>query len=108
MRSWPRQEAWLREAGATEVWHAPRPFVEARHGYGGTRMGTTPRAPSSTASASRMRHPISECSVTSVFPSSGGHNPTLTLQALAWRTAQRLVDGWDGIAAAETPALKSI
>jgi gluconate 2-dehydrogenase alpha chain len=24
---------------------------------------------------------------TSVFPTTGGHNPTLTLQALAWRTA---------------------
>jgi choline dehydrogenase-like flavoprotein len=35
---------------------------------------------------------------TSVYPSSGGHNPTLTLQALAWRTAERLVERWDDIA----------
>ena len=35
----------------------------------------------------------------STFPTAGGHNPTLTLQALAWRTAQRLVDEWRTIAA---------
>ncbi len=38
-----RQEEWLRAAGAEQVWHAPRPFVEARHCYGGTRMGLDPR-----------------------------------------------------------------
>jgi choline dehydrogenase-like flavoprotein len=26
----------------------------------------------------------------SVFPTSGGYNPTLTIQALAWRAAERL------------------
>ncbi|MDX6600059.1 MAG: hypothetical protein QOE87_3946, partial [Gaiellales bacterium] len=35
--------------------------------------------------------------------SSGGHNPTLTLQALAARTAQRLVERWGAVAAAKTP-----
>jgi gluconate 2-dehydrogenase alpha chain len=29
---------------------------------------------------------------TSTFPTTGGHNPTLTLQALAWRTAERLLE----------------
>jgi choline dehydrogenase-like flavoprotein len=32
---------------------------------------------------------------TSVYPASGGHNPTLTLQALAWRTAERLAERID-------------
>ena len=41
---------------------------------------------------------------TSVYPSSGGHNPTLTLQALAWRTAQHLVERWDDIAQSHTPS----
>jgi len=27
----------------------------------------------------------------STFPTTGGHNPTLTLQALAWRTASHWV-----------------
>ena len=41
---------------------------------------------------------------TSVFPTSGGHNPTLTLQALALRTARRLVDSWGAIALPATPS----
>ena len=27
----------------------------------------------------------------SVFPTSGGYNPTLTVQALAWRAAERIL-----------------
>jgi len=29
---------------------------------------------------------------------SGARNPTLTVQALSWRTAQYLVENWDAIA----------
>jgi choline dehydrogenase-like flavoprotein len=29
----------------------------------------------------------------SVLPTSGGYNPTLTIQAMAWRTAQGIADG---------------
>ena len=87
-----RQAEWLRAAGASEVWHAPRPFVEARHCYGGTRMGLDPAT--SVVDRFGFAHSAPNLGIlgTSVYPSSGGHNPTLTLQALAWRTAQRLVD----------------
>ena len=27
----------------------------------------------------------------SVFPTSGGYNPTLTIQAMAWRTADNII-----------------
>ena len=30
----------------------------------------------------------------STFPTTGGHNPTLTVQALAWRTAAHLASEW--------------
>jgi choline dehydrogenase-like flavoprotein len=33
-----------------------------------------------------------------VFGTSGARNPTLTMQALAWRTADHLVKNWKGIA----------
>ena len=33
----------------------------------------------------------------STFPTTGGHNPTLTVQALAWRTAERVLDDWAAI-----------
>ena len=34
----------------------------------------------------------------SVMGTSGAHNPTLTAQALAWRTAEHLTGNWKGIA----------
>ena len=93
-----RQEEWLRAAGADRVWHAPGPFVEARHCYGGTRMGDDPG--SSVVDRYGFAHTAPNLGILggSVFPSSGGHNPTLTLQALAWRTAERLAERWDDIA----------
>jgi choline dehydrogenase-like flavoprotein len=36
----------------------------------------------------------------SVMGTSGAHNPTLTAQALAWRTAERLAAQWSSIAQA--------
>ena len=36
----------------------------------------------------------------SVMGTSGAHNPTLTAQALAWRTAERLTTAWKTIASA--------
>ena len=33
----------------------------------------------------------------SVMGTSGAHNPTLTAQALAWRTADHLVANWNAI-----------
>jgi choline dehydrogenase-like flavoprotein len=34
----------------------------------------------------------------SVMGTSGAHNPTLTAQALAWRTANHLTKNWNAIA----------
>ena len=33
----------------------------------------------------------------SVMGTSGAHNPTLTAQALAWRTSEHLVENWSSI-----------
>ena len=86
--------AWLREAGATETWEAPGEAIEMRTPYGGTRMGNDPET--SVVDRFGLTHEIANLALIGActFPTTGGHNPTLTLQALAWRTAQRVVDGW--------------
>jgi len=85
-----KMRAWLQAAGASETWHDDRLAVEARHCYGGTRMGIDPAA--SVVDAYGFSHEVPNLGVlgTSLFPTTGGHNPTLTLQALAWRTAAAL------------------
>ena len=85
---------WLREAGAAEVWGSDRQLVEGRHVYGGTRMGDDPDT--SVVDTYGFCHEVPNLGIigASTFPTAGGHNPTLTVQALAWRTAQRLVDDW--------------
>ncbi len=84
-----RMSEWLRESGAERTWHAPVPAFEARHCYGGTRMGEDPS--SSVLDAYGFAHEVPNLAVlgASAFPTTGGHNPTLTAQALAWRTATR-------------------
>jgi gluconate 2-dehydrogenase alpha chain len=94
------QERLLREAGAEETWQSPVPYVEARHCAGGTRMGHDPET--SVVDGWGLAHDTPNLGVmgASLFPSVGGSNPTLTVQAAAWRTAQRLVDDWGAIARA--------
>jgi gluconate 2-dehydrogenase alpha chain len=83
---------WLHAAGASETWFPAADVVEARHCYGGTRMGDDPE--SAVVDRYGFSHEVRNLAVVgaSTFPTTGGHNPTLTVQALAWRTAQRLVD----------------
>lgn len=89
---------WLREAGAETTWVAP-PYIEGRHAYGGTRMGQD--AESSVVDGWGFAHEVPNLGLlgASSFPTAGGHNPTLTVQALAWRSAARLIDRWETIAA---------
>jgi gluconate 2-dehydrogenase alpha chain len=91
---------WFKEAGATETWvDSLRPASINVHAFGGTRMGTEPE--SSVVDRWCFSHEAPNLAIlsSSVFPTSSEYNPTETIQALAWWTADHLVENWKTIAA---------
>jgi gluconate 2-dehydrogenase alpha chain len=96
-----RAEEWLRAAGATAVTKQPLPPEgpnQSWHAVGGTRMGVN--AETNVVDAWGFSHEAPNLGVLggSVMGSHGARNPTLTIQALAWRTADHLVRNWKSIA----------
>jgi gluconate 2-dehydrogenase alpha chain len=93
-----KMEQWFREAGAVAV-DAPGPGVPAlsTHAYGGTRMGDDPEA--NVVNRWGFSHEIPNLGIlgASVMGTSGARNPTLTAQALAWRTAEYAVKNWKSL-----------
>jgi gluconate 2-dehydrogenase alpha chain len=68
------------------------------HAYGGTRMGDNPET--NVVDRWGFSHEAPNLGIlgASVMGTSGARNPTLTAQALAWRTADRLAKNWKNIA----------
>lgn len=94
-----KMEQWFREAGAIATLRQPIGTMGvSTHAYGGTRMGDD----SATNVVDRfgLSHEVPNLGVVgaSVMGTSGAHNPTLTAQALAWRTAEHLATNWSKIA----------
>src|SRR5207253_10932700 len=91
-------EEWFRAAGAIDVIRRPpnEPGVTT-HAYGGTRMGDNPET--SVADRWGFSHEVPNLGIlgASVTGTSGARNPTLSAQALAWRTAEHLVRNWKSI-----------
>jgi gluconate 2-dehydrogenase alpha chain len=67
------------------------------HAYGGTRMGDNPET--NVVDRWGLSHEVPNLGVlgASVMGTSGARNPTLTAQALAWRTSEHLVKNWKSI-----------
>lgn len=96
----PQMEKLLRAAGADFAIAVPQQpsgrfpigagnVVQTDHVMGGMRMGVSPRT--SVTDGEGRHHFLDNLFVAdgSVFPSSGGHNPTLTIMATALRNAGR-------------------
>lgn len=94
-----KMEQWFKAAGATAIIKGnPNGPRLSTHTYGGTRMGDNPDT--SVVDQWCFSHEASNLGMLggSVFGTSGARNPTLTIQALAWRTAEHLVKNWKSIA----------
>jgi gluconate 2-dehydrogenase alpha chain len=91
-----KMEEWFKAAGAIEVTKAQGGIGPAltTHAFGGTRMGDNPET--NVVDRWGFSHEASNLAIlgASTFGTSGARNPTLTVQALAWRTADHLVKNW--------------
>ncbi|HXP89244.1 MAG TPA: GMC family oxidoreductase [Bryobacteraceae bacterium] len=95
-----RAAEWFRAAGAVEVVRTTTggaPEIST-HAVGGTRMGENPET--NVVNPWGFSHEAPNLGILggSVLPTHGARNPTLTIQALAWRTAEHLVKNWKTIA----------
>jgi choline dehydrogenase-like flavoprotein len=109
----PKLAAILKAAGALVAGFIPRnPPVAlpglstvptGAHVFGTMRMGTNPKT-SVTDPMGRM-HDLDNVLVTdgSVFPTSSGHNPTLTIMSVAWHSMEKFLGTANASAAATTP-----
>jgi gluconate 2-dehydrogenase alpha chain len=94
-----KMEEWFREAGAIAVEKGPNGTMgPSTHAYGGTRMGNNRET--NVVNSWGFSHEVPNLGIlgASVMGTSGAHNPTLTAQALAWRTAEHLTQNWKSIA----------
>ena len=92
-------EEWFKAAGAIMTTKGnPNGPNLSTHTYGGTRMGDNPDT--SVVDKWGFSHEALNLGMLggSVFGTSGARNPTLTIQALAWRTAEHLAKNWKSIA----------
>jgi gluconate 2-dehydrogenase alpha chain len=89
---------WYRAAGAIATEKTPIGTMgPSTHAYGGTRMGDNPDT--NVVNRWGLSHEVPNLGVlgASVMGTSGARNPTLTAQALAWRTVDHVVSSWKSI-----------
>jgi gluconate 2-dehydrogenase alpha chain len=97
-----KMQQWYKEAGAIQVTgngaiQAGAAMGNSTHAYGGTRMGKNPET--NVLNEWGLTHEVPNLAIAggSVMGTSGSRNPTLTLQAVAWRTAEHIIGNWKSI-----------
>jgi gluconate 2-dehydrogenase alpha chain len=96
-----KMRAWFLEAGAIAVTgdgNIGTAMGVSTHAYGGTRMGDN--QDTNVVNRWGFSHEAPNLGIlgASTMGTSGARNPTLTAQALAWRTADHLVKNWKNVA----------
>jgi len=94
-----KAEEWFRTAGAIQVVRnrtGGAPEIST-HAVGGTRMGRNPET--NVVNEWGFSHEAENLGILggSVLCTHGSRNPTLTIQALSWRTAEHLIQNWKSI-----------
>jgi gluconate 2-dehydrogenase alpha chain len=88
-----KMEELGRAMGATHVWRAPLGLgAPGAHHEGGTRMGSDPKISVVNRYGQSWDIPNLFIVGSSTFPSMSGFNPTLTIQALAYMSADAIVN----------------
>lgn len=94
-----KMEQWYLQAGAEKIIKSGlgNAMGASTHAYGGTRMGNN--SETNVVNQWGFCHEVPNLGIlgASVMGTSGARNPTLTVQALSWRTADYLVDNWRSI-----------
>jgi gluconate 2-dehydrogenase alpha chain len=79
--------------GATQVWRGPMgPGAPGGHHEGGTRMGDDPKTSVVNKYGQSWDIPNLFIIGSSTFPTMGGFNPTLTIEALAFMSADAIIN----------------
>lgn len=96
-----KMEQWYRQAGAEKIIKSGlgNAMGASTHAYGGTRMGTNRETNVVDQWGFAHESPNLGILGASVMGTSGARNPTLTVQALSWRTAEYLVNNWRSLTA---------
>lgn len=94
-----RMEEWYRQAGAIRIERSGlgHTMYASTHAFGGTRMGDDPETNVTDRWGFAHEAPNLGILGASLMGTSSARNPTLTIQALAWRTAEHLIDNWRSI-----------
>jgi gluconate 2-dehydrogenase alpha chain len=95
-----KMKEWFMAAGAVATENAPAGTMgPSTHAIGGTRMGDNRET--NVVDRWGFAHEVPNLGIAggSVMGTSGARNPTMSIMALSWRTAEHLAQGWKTIAA---------
>ncbi len=91
-----RAKEWLQASGAVKIWSAEPELTLSggQHQAGTCRMGDDPQSSVVDRWSKVHHHDNLFVADGSVHVTNGGFNPVLTIMALAWRTAEHIVNTW--------------